>query len=250
MLNSFQDQPKFGPISDDPSQLDENRRIEREGFMIILLVRLYIFERFLKSRPKDISIAVWMLQWAVFQFAPLLSCKGSPDLSQDIFQHSTEQIRLANISPFAVQALLRKTWERIQSDHPEFVKTFYLVIDEAQVGANTYSTSHFRSRQDPTVPRSALTEMRETFGAFRIWTGSVISGVSISEDQIVGSVESTTARLDSNMVVVGVEGGFYDKDEHRRYIEKHLDTWHRKRRIPVKSYRRLVARMLDKLRGR
>lgn len=248
-LNSLADRPDFRPISDDPAQIDENRRIARESFMLLLLARLIVFQMFLLCKPSGVSVVTWKMQWAVLQLVPSLSYKGfGPHPYQDIFQYTLQELR--GTPALTVHERIGEIWGLLQASHAEYVENFYLTIDGAQVGAYSYCTSHFPSREEPALPCSALTEMRAVFAEFGIFSHSVVSGTSVSEDQIVGSVQSTTARLYSSVAVVGISDGFYGDKKHRDYIIKHLRPWVQKCKIPEKSFQRLVDRMLDLLYGR
>lgn len=187
------------------------------------------------------------MQWALFELHPELSYKGFPSLYEDICERLEEDLRDA--SPSSIWDLARATVHRLKSNFSEYMKIFYLIIDEAQFGALEY-TSYFRSRDDPDRPSSFLTEMLTVLTTLGLFTHTVISGISLSEDQIIGSVQSTTARLGTRLKVVYIPDGFYDKEEQRKYILKHLGPWAEKRKIPEKSFKRLVQRILDLFPGR
>ncbi|EIM79612.1 uncharacterized protein STEHIDRAFT_163439 [Stereum hirsutum FP-91666 SS1] len=247
ILNSLADRSKFGPISGDTAQLGENRTIVRTCVLTSVLSRISVLEAFLKCKPDAVSVETWKMQWALFELHPELSYKDFPELYQDICERLEDDLRDA--SPSAIWAILRATMHRLKSNFSEYMKIFYLIIDEAQFGALEY-TSHFRSRADPDRPRSFLTEVVNVLTGFGLFTHTVISGISLSEDQIIDSVQSTTARLGTRLKVVYIPDGFYDKEEQRKYILKHLGPWAEKRKIPVKSFKRLVQRMLDLFPGR
>lgn len=246
-LKSLARRSKFHPISGDLAQLDENRHIAENGVAISVLSRVSVLEAFLKCKPDGVSVETWKMQWALFELHPELSYKGFPGLYEDICERLEEDLQTAASS--SVKELLRATVHRLKSDFPEYMKIFYFIIDEAQFGALEY-TSYFRSRADPDRPRSFLTELVNILTGLGLATHTVISGISLSEDQIIDSVQSTTARLGTRLKVVSIPDGFYDKEEQRKYILKHLGPWAEQRKIPVKSFKRLVQRMLDVFPGR
>ncbi|EIM78958.1 uncharacterized protein STEHIDRAFT_164161 [Stereum hirsutum FP-91666 SS1] len=246
-LKSLARRSKFHPISGDLAQLDENRHIAENGVAISVLSRVSVLEAFLKCKPDGVSVETWKMQWALFELHPELSYKGFPGLYEDICERLEEDLQTA--APSSVKELLRATVHRLKSDFPEYMKIFYFIIDEAQFGALEY-TSYFRSRADPDRPRSFLTELVTILTGLGLATHTVISGISLSEDQIIDSVQSTTARLGTRLKVVSIPDGFYDKEEQRKYILKHLGPWAEQRKIPVKSFKRLVQRMLDVFPGR
>lgn len=247
MLNSLAYRSKFAPISGDPAQLDENRKLVQTFVATSVLCRLSVLEEFLGCKPKDVSVETWKMQWALFEFHPQLSYKDSPDLYQDICEYLEEDLQDA--CPSTIWRLAREKVRRLQSCFRQYMEIFYLILDEAQFGALLY-TSHFRSRDDPGRPSSLLPEMLAAFKNLGLFDRIVISGISLSEDQIIDSVQSTTARLGTGLKVVYIPDGFYDKEEQRKYIVKHLGPWAKKRKIPEKSFERLVQRMLDLFPGR
>ncbi|EEB90496.1 hypothetical protein MPER_11290 [Moniliophthora perniciosa FA553] len=218
------------------NQMAHNRDIADCIFAQVLLARLVIFEQFLDSMKLDMEnsencdrdVSAYRERWLQMQTRP-----GLLNGHSDIFASLVEAISADNHSLDILASEVSRVRDSVLKKLPvDDTSRLFLVIDEAQVAANTFprafksSGQHLKggvSRKDRPVLRqivygwSELLKVSET----RMCASYVITGTGVSLLDITEAVASSTGK-NSGFGTAYLTGAFDSAETQRVYIAKYV----------------------------
>lgn len=244
ITETLKNKTKFGPIADDPKQIQHNREAAEHVALGVAGSHLFVFNAFLDCRPEHISLEDWLREWPAIQLAsgrlPFDPDRIGP--TKDIFVRCAEVLRTAPME--VLVHLIHGFSHQVKSKAPKLRDNLSLVVMNASYGLDHFNTDRFRLRDHPDEPCSVLTEFLHAWlDLDDVFTSTVFSTQSgVSAGTMKRALESTAASFGFETVEVPITGGFWDAEDHWTFLEDKLKGWAKERRIPRMDFERFLNR--------
>lgn len=194
-------------------------------FAMLLCARVFIFQQLLAQIPKQTDVRTARRRWVLLQSLP--GCYG---LGDDIFAEVLRSLRRADTD--IMRMLIRSTLEGLIVERKDLFPLdahsngpLFLVIDEAQVAADSFKKS-FRPHITESAVRPILHAMYRFLQGTRIFRGTIISGTGLSTDMVMHAISSLSAKRmgESQKTLFFTDIGLFHADQSQIAYVRHYLT--------------------------